>query len=128
MSMTIFRFVRWFILAIASSSAIVVASVQPVLCGQTTPVPTPAVQPAQARSESDVLERKTQRAVTPVRVERPPVVDGRLDDEVWRAATPVTGFVQIRPTEGELATEATEVYLAYDSNKFYAGIRVHYSD
>jgi len=66
-----------------------------------------------------------------VRVElagEPPLVDGRLDDVAWRGAAKLTSFVQERPIEGELATEDTEIYIAYDSRNIYFGIYAHYSD
>jgi hypothetical protein len=58
----------------------------------------------------------------------PPRVDGRLDDPIWRTAARITEFVQQRPLEGAPATEQTEVYVAYDSEKIYFGIYAHYSD
>jgi len=58
----------------------------------------------------------------------PPRVDGRLDDPIWRTAARITDFVQQRPLEGAPATEQTEVYVAYDTDKIYFGIYAHYSD
>ncbi len=63
-----------------------------------------------------------------IRVATPPLVDGRLDDEVWQTATRVTEFVQRNPVEGAPATEQTEVYIAHDSTNLYFGIHAHYSD
>ena len=67
-------------------------------------------------------------AVIPGRVAEGPQIDGRLDDDAWRGATKITEFVQMNPLEGAPASEATEVYLAYDSNNFYVGVHAHYSD
>ena len=36
-------------------------------------------------------------------------VDGRLDDEVWNSAEPITDFVQKEPQEGAAPSEQTEV-------------------
>ena len=55
----------------------------------------------------------------------PVVVDGVLDDEVWKQATPVSGFVQSEPKEGKAATEDTEVRLAYDSDSVYIAAYCH---
>ena len=33
-------------------------------------------------------------------------VDGRLDDEVWLKAAPITDFIQKEPTEGAAPTDA----------------------
>ena len=65
---------------------------------------------------------------TAVRVEEPPVVDGRLDDLAWRTASRVTEFVQ-RPgpaVEGAPASEQTEVYVAYTEDRLYFGIHTYY--
>ena len=66
--------------------------------------------------------------VQPTRIARPPDIDGGLDDDVWKTAAVITDFVQQAPLDGAAATEATEVYLAYDSQNLYLGFRLHYSD
>jgi hypothetical protein len=66
--------------------------------------------------------------VSAIRANAPPRIDGRLDDPIWRTAVRITEFVQQRPLEGAPATEQTEVYVAYDSQKIYFGIYAHYSD
>ena len=66
--------------------------------------------------------------VRPLRTETPPAIDGVLDDPVWRTAAVITEFTQQAPTEGAPATEATEVYIAYDSDHIYFGFYLHYSD
>ena len=48
-----------------------------------------------------------------------PKIDGILDDAVWRQTTPVTGFIQSEPDEGQAATQRTEVHVAYDANFIY---------
>ena len=63
-----------------------------------------------------------------VRTSQPPAIDGRLDDPVWQNVTPITAFVQTSPVEGAAATEATEVWLAYDSDKIYVAFYAHYAD
>ena len=66
--------------------------------------------------------------VRPTRTDTPPVIDGRLDDAVWRTAAKITELVQQRPLDGAPATEDTEIYIAYDSNNLYFGFYLHYSD
>lgn len=48
-----------------------------------------------------------------------PVIDGVLDEEVWRAGRPVTQFTQNVPNDGEAATEATRVTVVYDDEALY---------
>ena len=64
----------------------------------------------------------------PPRTRERPRVDGRLDDAVWRDALRITDFVQQNPVEGAPATEATEVWIAYDSQNFYLAVHAHYAD
>src|SRR5438034_8695995 len=52
--------------------------------------------------------------VTAVRVDRAPVVDGRLDDPEWNLAPAVTDFRQTDPDEGAPVSEATAVRVLYD--------------
>jgi hypothetical protein len=59
-----------------------------------------------------------------VRVDRAPVIDGRLDDPGWRLATPVTDFLQTDPEEGKPVSESTEVRVLYDANAIYIGARL----
>ncbi|HEX8271573.1 MAG TPA: DUF5916 domain-containing protein [Longimicrobiaceae bacterium] len=54
----------------------------------------------------------------------PVVVDGRLDEAVWRSAPAATDFVQQDPHEGRPATQRTEVRLAYDGDALYIGARM----
>ena len=66
--------------------------------------------------------------IAATRTDVPPVVDGRLDDEVWRTAAMLTKFVQQTPLDGAPATEETEIYIAYDSDHLYFGFYLHYSN
>ena len=66
--------------------------------------------------------------VSPTRTDTPPVIDGRLDDEVWLTATKITELVQQSPLDGAPATEATDIYIAYDSDQIYFGFYAHYED
>lgn len=52
----------------------------------------------------------------------PLVVDGALDEPVWRRAPVATGFRQQEPFEGMTATEATEVRVLFDERAIYIGI------
>jgi hypothetical protein len=64
------------------------------------------------------------RVATAARVERAPVIDGRLDDPGWLLATPVTDFLQTDPEEGKPVSESTEVRVLYDANAIYIGARL----
>ena len=51
-------------------------------------------------------------------------VDGRLDEDIWRSAPPVTDFLQREPTEGAPPTDDIEVRFAYDEAALYVGARM----
>ena len=51
-------------------------------------------------------------------------VDGRLDDEGWRLAPPVTDFVQAEPVEGAVPTDPMEVRFLYDEDALFVGARL----
>jgi hypothetical protein len=63
------------------------------------------------------------RAVAAVRAARPPVIDGRGDDEVWRSAVPIAGFREWQPREDRPARFATEAWIAYDESNLYVLMR-----
>ena len=52
------------------------------------------------------------------------VIDGRLTEEAWRRAAPVSGLVQRDPDEGKPATEPTEIRVLYDDHALYVGLRM----
>ena len=67
-------------------------------------------------------------AVLPPRTPAAPTIDGRLDDTAWTRAVRITEFVQLAPRAGEPATQASEVYIAYDSANLYLGFYAHFTD
>ena len=56
------------------------------------------------------------------RVQTPPVLDGLLDDEVWKNVVPESDFLQWRPYNLKPPAEKTEVRLVYDDNYIYVGV------
>ncbi|MCH7564504.1 MAG: carbohydrate binding family 9 domain-containing protein [Gemmatimonadetes bacterium] len=78
-----------------------------------------------------MAEGQTNRArftIEAVRVEKGPILDGILDDAVWRFAPMVEQFVQQEPEEGDPATERTEVRVLYDARHLYIGVHAFDSD
>jgi hypothetical protein len=84
-----------------------------------------APQLATGPSEPDVPEKagKTLRAMRVAGTA--PVVDGRLDDEVWTAADAIDDFVQNEPDNMAAATERTVVQIAYDDRYLYVAARCY---
>ena len=68
------------------------------------------------------------RGVAAVRAASAPVIDGRLDDEVWTRAVPASGFLQRDPDEGQPASEETRVRIAYDDRALYVAAHLRDRD
>jgi hypothetical protein len=75
----------------------------------------------------EVYARDDQGRITlrATRLDRPLVIDGALDEEVYRQVLPVTDFVQQEPFEGQPATERTEAWLFFDDRHFYVAVRCY---
>ncbi|HXI22640.1 MAG TPA: DUF5916 domain-containing protein, partial [Pyrinomonadaceae bacterium] len=51
--------------------------------------------------------------------EKAPVIDGKLDDEVWKSATVLKDFIQVQPGDNIAPSKPTEVLLGYDAKFLY---------
>jgi len=70
----------------------------------------------------DSTVRREPRSLKATPVERPPKLDGTLDDPLWQQATPITNFLQREPYEGQPPSERTEVRILYTKHSVYFGI------
>src|SRR5216684_223730 len=58
----------------------------------------------------------------PVRLplfDKPPVIDGKLDDEVWKHAVVLKDFLQTYPGDNIAPSKPTEMMIGYDARTFY---------
>ncbi|HVF57286.1 MAG TPA: DUF5916 domain-containing protein [Pyrinomonadaceae bacterium] len=70
----------------------------------------------------------TPEKANPVRIPRldkPPVIDGKLDDEVWKSAALFKDFVQYRPVDLVAPSKPTEAYIGYDSKFIYVAFHAY---
>ena len=51
-----------------------------------------------------------------------PVIDGRVAEDAWQLAPPLTSFTQQDPFEGQPATEKTEIRLLFSATHLYVGV------
>ncbi|HEY0384557.1 MAG TPA: carbohydrate binding family 9 domain-containing protein, partial [Pyrinomonadaceae bacterium] len=63
--------------------------------------------------------------VRATRFDKPPVIDGKLDDEVWTHATVFSNFYQFRPGDNIPPSQPTEVLMGYDAKFLYFAFRAH---
>lgn len=75
-----------------------------------------------------VYKRRDQLNVPVHRARKPPVIDGRLDDDAWKDAVPMTGFVQYEPVDSVLPPQQSVGYVSYDSDHLYVAFRAFEPD
>ena len=73
-------------------------------------------------------DRPKEKLITAPRIDTPPVIDGRLDDAVWKQAVVLEDIHQIRPHEQDPPTERTIFYVMYDKDNLYVGAHAWYSE
>src|SRR5689334_18412196 len=84
---------------------------------------------AAASAQSTVNGAANRKQATATRVPNGSIrVDGRLDEEIWLKAAPITDFIQKEPTEGAQPTDAMEVRIVYDDDVLYVGARMQSKD
>ena len=82
-----------------------------------------------ASAQSPVNGAGNRKQATATRVPNGSIrIDGRLDDEVWQKAAPITDFIQKEPVEGAPPTDAMDVRIAFDDDALYVGARMHSRD
>lgn len=82
----------------------------------------PSAHPAHEPETNHVIPVPSAAAV---RRAGPIVIDGKLDDTAWHAATPVTDFTQVDPDEGKPASQKTEMRFIFDDDALYIGARMY---
>lgn len=65
----------------------------------------------------------TKKELVATRIQKAPVIDGKLDDPAWNASHTARDFVMFRPGDGdpEPDTQKTEVKIIYDNQAIYIG-------
>jgi hypothetical protein len=64
-----------------------------------------------------------QVTIRAIRLMEPLRIDGHLDESLYSDANPVSEFVQMEPDGGKVATEKTEVWIAFDQRNVYVSFR-----
>jgi hypothetical protein len=74
---------------------------------------------------ASVIGRPEERArIEPVRVPAAPVIDGRLDDDIWQAPPlALSDWITYNPLNGEKLAQVTQVHAAYDDRNIYFAFR-----
>jgi hypothetical protein len=72
-----------------------------------------------------VLPPEKAQPVRMARFDKPPVIDGKLDDEVWQQAKLLKDFYQVQPGDNIAPSKPTEVMLGYDSKFLYVAFHCY---
>lgn len=59
----------------------------------------------------------------PAKTTTPPVIDGKLDDEVWKTAATTDNFRQTQPVLNDEPSERTQAWVSYDADNIYIAVR-----
>jgi len=78
-----------------------------------------------ARADEPPDPDANRKSLSAVRTDRPPKIDGKLDDPAWALAPPDDRFTQSFPAEGRPPTERAELRVLYDDEALYVGVRMH---
>jgi hypothetical protein len=89
----------------------------------------PAVEDeAKAETKSETKAETPPARAMPVAIgalETAPVIDGRLDDDIWRNAAVLQNFYQVQPGDNAEPSQKTEVLVAKDSKHFYIAFKCY---
>ncbi len=117
----------------------------PQLAKAASPTPTPATvaaaasaspsaSPAAATAAPAKAAKATPKGVPPLppekaqpvripRFETAPVIDGKMDEEVWKSGAVFKDFYQFHPGDNIAPSQPTEVYIGFDSKTLYIAFR-----
>jgi hypothetical protein len=89
-----------------------------------TPSGTPSAkttlnQPSSDAKKRAVIPPEKARPIVIPRFDKPPVIDGKLDDEVWRQGVMLKDFLQTNPGDNIAPSKPTEMMMGYDSRTLY---------
>lgn len=94
-----------------------------ILLGATTTLPAQS-EPISSPGSNAPAERPT---VNLKRLQDPIVLDGVLDEESWFSGIPADQFWQNFPVDTTQAIGQTEIYMTYDDNTLYVGVKCYSS-
>jgi hypothetical protein len=84
----------------------------------------PTAVAAASTGDTRVATTPAVMKATATRATRPPAIDGRDNDDVWRDAPAITQFRQFDPVEDGEARFRTSAKVAYDDRNFYVFVRM----
>src|SRR6267142_3637302 len=118
-----------FLFLITLTLSSVAAFGQPSAAPSATPSSSPKdeapAKPAGGAKPALVLPPEKAQPVKMPKFDKPPVIDGKLDDEVWKQAKVLKDFYQVQPGDNLAPSKPTEVLLGYDSKFLYVAFHCY---
>jgi hypothetical protein len=95
--------------------------------GAPTASSSPSSNGGSTSGDKEASKKRSAKVIPPEKAEplkiplfaKPPVIDGRLDDEVWKSAAVFKDFYQWRPSDSSPASARTEAFAGYDTHFIY---------
>jgi hypothetical protein len=84
--------------------------------------PNQTIDSGSAKSRAIIPPEKARPILIP-RFDKSPVIDGKLDDEVWKQAVVLRDFLQVNPGDNIAPSKPTEMMMGYDARTFYMAFR-----
>src|SRR5436305_14311516 len=100
-------------------------SASPKASPATSSKPAPAAKSVKAAKRLPALPAEKSQPVTIPRFDTPPVIDGKLDDAIWKKAAVFKDFYQTNPGDNIAPTAPTETFIGYDSKFLYLGFHCY---
>jgi hypothetical protein len=106
-------------------AAAVAATPNPVAAPTASPAPVESAQksPAASSKGSFVLPPEKANPVAIPKFDKPPVIDGKLDEEVWQKAAVLKDFYQVQPGDNTPPSRPTEVLIGFDAKFLYIAFK-----
>jgi hypothetical protein len=70
-----------------------------------------------------VIPAEKSQPITLPKFDKPPTIDGKLDEEVWQKAAVLKNFYQIRPGDNTPPSKPTEVLIGFDPHFLYIAFK-----
>jgi len=83
----------------------------------------PSGPPAPTLPQTIARDEQGRATIRAVRVTAPMRIDGKLDESLYSTMQPASDFIQMEPNGGQVASEKTEIWIAFDRDNLYVGVR-----
>jgi hypothetical protein len=90
-----------------------------------TPETVERAKVAAARGRVVALPPEKANPVVVPRFDAPPVIDGKLDDEIWKRAFVLKDFYQTEPGDNIAPSKPTEAFIGYDAKFLYIAFHAY---